>query len=82
MSEKVKIYTTSTCHYCHQLKEYLGEQGVSFDAYDVGQDKAAFEEMKKVTGGARSVPVIVVGEKVIVGFDKSAVENALKQLEA
>lgn len=82
MGEKVKIYTTASCHYCHQLKEFLAGKGVEYDAFDVGQDKEAMQEMKRVTGGARSVPVIVIGEKVIVGFDQPAVEAALKQLQS
>lgn len=81
MGEKVKVYTTASCHYCHQVKEFLVEKGIEFDAYDVGQDKEAMQEMKKATGGARSVPVIVVGDKVIVGFDRPAVEDALKHLQ-
>jgi alkyl hydroperoxide reductase subunit F len=78
MEKKVTIYTTAACHYCRQAKDFLTEKGIEFEALDVGQDKEALQEMKKATGGARSVPVIVVGDKVIVGFDRPALEKALE----
>lgn len=80
MENKVKIYTTSTCHYCSQAKEYFTEKGIAFDAVDVLSDPEAMKEMKSITGGARSVPVIAINDAVIIGFDRDAVEKALKPL--
>ena len=77
MEKKVKIYTTPTCHYCTKAKEYFSEKGIAFETFDVTNDAEALKEMKKITGGARSVPVIAIGEKVIIGFDQPAVEKAL-----
>jgi alkyl hydroperoxide reductase subunit F len=82
MDKKVKIYTTSTCHYCQQAKDFLTEKGIPFEAVDVSQDKEALQEMKKISGGARSVPVISVCDEVMVGFDREAMEKALKCLES
>ncbi len=79
MSAKVKIYSTPTCHYCKQAKDYLDEKGIDYDAFDVTADKEALAEMKKVSG-ARSVPVICIGDEVIVGFEKGHVDRALKAL--
>ncbi len=78
MQKKVKIYTTPTCHYCNQAKEYFTEKGIAFEAFDVTSDTEALKEMKTITGGARSVPVIAVDDAVIVGFDRDAVEKALQ----
>lgn len=78
MEKKVKIYTTSGCHYCQKAKEFLAEKGVEFESCDVGADKTAFQEMKKISGGARSVPVISIGDRVIVGFEREEIEKALK----
>jgi glutaredoxin len=61
-------------------KELLSEKGVEFTAYDVSTDKAALEEMRKISGGALRVPVISVCNEVIVGFDRDRVESALKCL--
>ncbi len=61
-------------------KEFLSQKGVEFTAYDVTTDKAALEEMRKISGGALRVPVISVCNEVIVGFDRNRVESALKCL--
>jgi glutaredoxin 3 len=78
MENKVKIYTTPSCHYCSQAKEYFTENGIAFEAVDVLSDAEAMKEMKSISGGARSVPVIAVNDAVIIGFDRNAVEKALK----
>ena len=81
MEKKVKIYTTPSCHYCQQAKEFLTEKGVVFETFDVSKDREALKEMKTITGGARSVPVIAVGEAVILGFDQEAIEKAIESLD-
>jgi glutaredoxin 3 len=69
MNMDVKIYTTPTCGYCHQVKNFLSQSGVKFDEYDVSRDQAAAQEMIEVSG-QMGVPVIVVDDEVIVGFDR------------
>ncbi len=81
MSSKVRIFTTPGCGYCSQAKQFLTEKGVEFEAFDVSSDKDAMQEMRKMTGGARSVPVIAGCDKVLIGFDRTELENALKCLE-
>ncbi len=58
-------------------KEFLEQKGVDFIAYDVTKDREALKEMKKITGGARSVPVIAVCNEVLVGFDRGRLEQSL-----
>ncbi len=57
-------------------KEFLSQRGVPFADHDVTKDRQALEEMIKVSG-ARSVPVIVACEQVMVGFDAARLEQAL-----
>jgi glutaredoxin 3 len=78
MEKKVKIFTSPSCGYCVQAKEYFTELGIAFEAIDVTKDPEALKEMKRISGGARSVPVIAVDDEVIIGFDRGAVEKALK----
>lgn len=61
-------------------KEFLSEKGVEFTAYDVTKDKAALEEMRKISGGALRVPVISVCNDVMVGYDRERLELALRCL--
>lgn len=57
-------------------KSFLDEKGVSYTDHDVSTDTAAAEEMVKKTG-QMGVPVLVVDDKVIVGFDQEELTRAL-----
>ncbi len=81
MEKKIKIYTTPGCSYCQQAKEFLTQKGIEFETFDVSKDKEALQEMKRISGGARSVPVISVCDEVLVGFDRAALEQAMKCLD-
>lgn len=70
MSKHVTIYSTPTCHFCHMAKEFFTEKGIEFTNYDVASDAAKRQEMIQMTGQL-GVPVIVIGDDVMVGFDRT-----------
>jgi glutaredoxin-like YruB-family protein len=74
----VKIYTTPTCGYCHQAKSYLDELGVNYTEHDVSRDRAAAEEMVKMTG-QMGVPVIVVDGETVIGFNRARLQELLSR---
>ena len=57
-------------------KEFLSQKGYKFTEYDVTKDRAALDEMVKMSG-ARSVPVIAACNEVMVGFDRTKLEQIL-----
>jgi len=57
-------------------KEFLSQKGYPFIEYDVTRDRAALDEMVKISG-ARSVPVIAACNEVMVGFDRTRLEQML-----
>ena len=72
----VHLYALSTCPYCRMVKDFLKENKVNFTEIDVGADrKAAMEMMDK--SGEMGVPQVEVDGKIIVGFDKPALREAL-----
>ena len=73
----VKIFTTTTCPYCQKLKAYLDEKGVKYSNIDIENDQSAVEQVVSLSG-QMGVPVAVIDDKVIVGFDKEAIDNALQ----
>jgi len=75
--EKVTIYTTPTCHFCHAAKDFFKENNVAFEEYDVASDQEKRQEMIEMTG-QMGVPVIQIGNDVIVGFDEGKVKELLK----
>ena len=74
----IKLYTTPTWGYCHQAKSYLGERGVEYTEYDVSRDRVAAEEMVRLTG-QMGVPVIVVNDEAIIGFDRARLQALLSK---
>lgn len=74
--KEIKIYSTPTCPYCKMAKEYLSSRGIAYHELDVSSNKEALEEMVKLSG-QMGVPVIVVDNEVIVGFDRTRIENLL-----
>jgi glutaredoxin-like YruB-family protein len=77
---KIKMYSTSTCPYCTMAKEFLRKKGVEFDDINVGLDRAAASEMIKKTGHM-GVPQIEINGKMIIGFDKAAIEKELAAMQ-
>ena len=67
MSE-VTIYTKEGCPYCAAAKKHYAEQGISFKEIDIYDTPGAKDEVVKLTGGQRIVPVIVEEGKVTAGF--------------
>ncbi|HUT38039.1 MAG TPA: FAD-dependent oxidoreductase [Methanoregula sp.] len=65
---KVTVYSTKNCPYCRMVKAFLDKHGVPYDNIDVGEDINAAEKMIE-RSGQRGVPVIIVDDEVIVGFD-------------
>ncbi|NQV04453.1 MAG: glutaredoxin family protein [Candidatus Omnitrophica bacterium] len=76
MPKSVKVYSTSSCPYCHRAKDFLKENNVQFEDIDVGRDPDAGKEMIDKSG-QMGVPVIDIDGQIIVGFDKEAIEKAL-----
>jgi glutaredoxin 3 len=61
-------------------KEFLSQKGYKFTEYDVTKDRAALDEMVKISG-ARSVPVITACNEVMVGFEKNRLEQMLSCIQ-
>lgn len=73
---KVIVYSTQTCPYCHKVKDFLKEKEVEFEDIDVSTDQEKAKEMIEKSG-QMGVPVIDINGKIIVGFDQAAIEEAL-----
>lgn len=72
----VTVYSTPTCPYCIRLKNYLQQKDIAFNSVDVSGDKIALEKMVSISG-QMGVPVVDIDGKIVVGFDKSKLDNLL-----
>jgi len=75
-AKTVKIYSTPTCHFCNMAKEYFKENNVAFENINVAADTNARAEMMEISGQL-GVPVIVIGNDLIIGFNKPKVAQLL-----
>jgi glutaredoxin 3 len=73
---KVTVYSTPTCHFCHMAKDYFKENNVAFEDFDVSMDLGKRKEMVDKTG-QMGVPVILIDNNVIVGFNKPKIADLL-----
>jgi len=74
--KNIKIYTTSTCPWCIRVKNFLKENKIDFQNFDVSVDQLAANEMVKKSG-QMGVPVIDIDGQIIVGFDQEKIKQAL-----
>ncbi len=74
--KKVTVYSTSTCPYCKRAKDYLTQKGIPFTDYNVGEDREKAKEMIQKSK-QMGVPVIVVDDEVIVGFNQAKLDSLL-----
>ena len=68
---KVEIYTSSSCGYCHMAKEFFDENKIEYTEHNISEDLEAKKALIKK--GFRSVPVININGVDLMGFDKAKV---------
>ena len=74
--KKVSIYTTPSCVYCKQAKEFFKENKVEYEEFDVTTDAEKRKEMVEKSG-QMGVPVIFVDDEMMVGFDRAKLTELL-----
>lgn len=74
--KNVTIYSTPVCHFCHMAKDYFTEHNVTYTEHDVASDLEKRAEMIDMTG-QMGVPVIRIGDDVVVGFDEEKIAELL-----
>jgi glutaredoxin len=75
----IRVFSQPTCPACNQLKDYLKKKGVDFEDLDVTSNREALDELIKVHK-VRVTPLMLAGEKKIIGFDPVEVDKVLAEL--
>jgi glutaredoxin 3 len=73
---RVIVFSTPTCTFCNMAKKYFREKGIKFRDVDVSRDPAAARDMIR-RSGQQGVPVIDIGGKIVVGFDRVRIDKYL-----
>lgn len=74
-SKEVVMFSTKRCGYCHKAKAFFNKHGIRFTEIDINSSPEGRKRFKKLNG--RGVPLILIGNQTIRGFNKPAIKNAL-----
>ena len=74
---EIEVYTTPSCPYCTKLKNWLEEQDIDYEAFDLSQNKENAQELIQKTG-QRGVPQTLIKdgdeEKAVIGFQPDKIK--------
>lgn len=73
----VVLYETDSCPYCVKARRYLQSNKVPYLSRNVGKSKAAQKELKLL--GGRGVPVILVKDQRLTGWNQGKLQSMLKE---
>ncbi|WP_323144523.1 glutaredoxin family protein [Massilia phyllosphaerae] len=77
---RVVVYGTETCPYCAKARAYLKERQVAFGDFDVAKSEKGKQDFAKL--GGKAVPVILIGDRQLVGFNQAAIDAALDKIKS
>jgi len=72
---RITVYSTAKCSHCKQTEEFLKKYSVPFAMLDIERNPRAMKDFHRMRG--RGVPLIVIGEQSVQGFDVKALKKAL-----
>lgn len=77
----VKIFTISTCFHCRSLKKMLDEHNIPYEFTDIDlmpdAERQAFLAAIEKYNEKKSFPVVIIGNKAIVGFQAQLIRQEL-----
>jgi glutaredoxin 3 len=65
----ITVFSQDSCPGCASVKDLLRSKGLSFTELNVSADKSAKDLLQKKIPGARTVPQVIINNKVIGGLD-------------
>ncbi|PYI57215.1 glutaredoxin family protein [Paenibacillus flagellatus] len=77
---KAIVYSSTNCHYCAQLKQYLTDQEIPYEERNIDTSDEYARELEAM--GLMSVPVTVIGDMHILGLNPSRIKKALAAVAA
>ncbi len=75
--KKVTVYSTPTCPWCTKVKDYLDQNNVEYESFDVSKEREKAMEMIQKSG-QQGVPVIDIDGKIVVGFNQKKLDEYLE----
>ena len=76
-TQQITIYSADWCAFCHAAKAYFEKLGVKFEEKNV-EEKPEYAQEAIQKSGQMGIPVIDIDGKIIIGFDRPKIDEALK----
>lgn len=73
---EVVFYSASWCGYCNATRDFFKDNGIRYTEHDVENTAEGIDGYKNLGGGG--IPIIVVGEETVRGFNESGLRKMLK----
>ncbi len=73
--QQVIVYTQPGCGPCAAEKEFLAKHGIDFEERDIRENPEYVRELLEL--GAQATPTTLVGETVVMGFDRAKLSELL-----
>lgn len=70
MPKQVTLYTSPSCGHCRRANAFLLREGIRFRELDITRSTKARKALERI--GARGVPVVLIGDRRLEGFDERA----------
>lgn len=78
LNPDVIMLATWWCPYCNKARRYLHKNNISYCEYDIEHSEDGKKLYKEVNG--QGIPVLLIGDHQINGFDKRSIEIALSEI--
>ncbi len=69
------LYATEWCGYCARARKFFKENHIPFREYDIEKSKEGYAQYEQL--GGNGVPVIVINDEILHGYDEEALREAL-----
>jgi glutaredoxin len=80
-NHKVVMYATQWCPYCARARSFFKSHNIDYLERDIEHDAEAERIFQDVLH-AQGIPVIVIGDEVIRGYDEEAITVALSKIKS
>jgi glutaredoxin 3 len=75
---RIILYVKPGCPWCRLAEDYLSAHGFQYHRIDVYQDRAAYAEMKKLSGQTFT-PTLQIGNLILPDFGPDELEKFLEE---
>lgn len=77
----VIVYTSTFCGYCFAAKSLLSKKGISYEEVNLSESPEMRQEIMEKWGW-RTVPLIIINDKLIGGFRELASLESQNKLDS